>query len=80
LFVDISFLFIYSSDQSAMNQLNLEISKPSTRQELASRIGRSKVNEKLHDLTPNGGLLDVSPKEKILTLTWPRDVNTNRYD
>ena len=68
--------FIFSTDQSAMNLLILKLSKLSTHQELLSdlsiyltvlhMIGRSKMNQRLNDMTPNRMLLDVrvSPKKK----------------
>ena len=59
---------IFSTDQSAICLLNLKVSKESTRLELLSywwiyltvlhMIGRSKMNERLPDVTPNRILLE----------------------
>ena len=62
--------FIFSTDQSATCLLILKVSKESTCQELMSywsiyltlfhMIGWSKMNKRLHNMTPNRMLLDVS--------------------
>ena len=54
---------IFSSDQSAMNLLNIYVSRPSTHQErlfywsiyltVFHMIGRTKINERLCEMTPN---------------------------
>ena len=64
--------FIFSTDQSVMSLLNQQVSKLSTHWQLLSdwsiyfivlhMIGRSKMNERLHDKTSNRMLLGVCTK------------------